>query len=48
MSTEPSSMTRRDALKLASAALVPVVQRSSAAKRVIVAGAGIGGLAGGK
>jgi monoamine oxidase len=37
-----SSFTRRDALKLASAALVPGVQRR--AKRVIVAGGGIAGL----
>lgn len=43
-SSRPSAMTRRDALKLASAALIPTPQRAGAAKRVIVAGAGIGGL----
>jgi monoamine oxidase len=39
-----SAMTRRDALKLASAALLPVSQPQRAGKRVIVAGAGIAGL----
>src|SRR4029450_5783935 len=38
----PVSITRRDALKLAATALLPQVKPS--AKRVIVAGAGIGGL----
>jgi monoamine oxidase len=41
-SNPSSTLTRRDALKLASAALVPIAQRPT--KRVIVAGAGIGGL----
>ena len=39
---EPLALTRREALQLASAALVPLRQRP--AKRVIVAGAGIAGL----
>ena len=41
--TEPVALTRREALKLASAALVPL-RPQPRAKRVIVAGAGIGGL----
>ena len=41
----PSTLTRRDALKLAAAAVLPQADsRSKAAKRIIVAGAGIGGL----
>jgi monoamine oxidase len=39
----PSALTRREALKLASAALVPL-QAPRPAKRVIIAGAGIAGL----
>ena len=41
----PGTLTRRDALKLAAAAVLPQTDsRSKAAKRIIVAGAGIGGL----
>lgn len=39
-----STLTRRDALKLASAVLLPVVRLRAASKRVIIAGGGIGGL----
>ena len=42
--TEPVCFTRRQALKLASAALVPLPQRTGPARRVIIAGAGIAGL----
>ena len=42
--TEPVCFTRRQALKLASAALVPLPQRTCPARRVIIAGAGIAGL----
>jgi monoamine oxidase len=42
--TEPVALTRREALKLASAALVPLGPQPRPAKRVIVAGAGIAGL----
>jgi monoamine oxidase len=40
----PSTMTRRDVLKVAGAALLPVRLGGRAAKRVIVAGGGIAGL----
>ena len=40
----PMSITRRDALKLASAALLPTAIGQKTAKRVLVAGAGIAGL----
>ena len=43
LSTPLSPLTRRDALKLASAALLPALP-AAASKRVIVAGAGIAGL----
>jgi monoamine oxidase len=43
--TDTSTLTRRDALKLASAALLPLSHlQARASKRVIVAGGGIGGL----
>jgi monoamine oxidase len=38
------TFTRRDALKLATAALLPTTLRARAPKRVIIAGGGIGGL----
>jgi monoamine oxidase len=41
---QPVALTRREALKLASAALVPVGSQQRTAKRVIIAGAGIAGL----
>ncbi len=43
-STGASSLTRRDALKLAAAALIPQAPPLTKRHRVIVAGAGIGGL----
>ena len=42
--TGPIALTRREALKLASAALVPMPPQPRPAKRVIIAGAGIAGL----
>jgi monoamine oxidase len=42
--SEPLALTRREALQLASAALVPLPLKQRPAKRVIVAGAGIAGL----
>ena len=42
--TNPSGYTRREALTLAAASLLPRVRLHAAAKKVIVAGAGIGGL----
>jgi len=42
--TDGSGVTRRDALKLAAAALVPIPQARRTPRRVIVAGGGIGGL----
>ena len=42
--TDRVALTRREALKLASAALLPLQARTRPAKRVIVAGAGIAGL----
>jgi monoamine oxidase len=45
MTTPPPTLTRREALKLTGAALLPQVRSQSAApKTIIVAGAGIGGL----
>ena len=41
---EPLALTRREALQLASAALVAMPLPQRPAKRVIVAGAGIAGL----
>ena len=42
--TGPIALTRREALKLASAALVPLRPQPRPAKRVIMVGAGIAGL----
>ena len=42
--TEPLALTRREALQMASAALVPLPLRQRPARRVIIAGAGIAGL----
>ncbi|HWJ57066.1 MAG TPA: FAD/NAD(P)-binding protein, partial [Vicinamibacterales bacterium] len=42
--SEPLAFTRREALQLASAALVPLPLKQRPARRVIVAGAGIAGL----
>jgi monoamine oxidase len=42
--TDRSALTRREALKLASAALLPLQASTRPAKRVIIAGAGIAGL----
>jgi monoamine oxidase len=42
--TQPAALTRREALKLAAAALVPAPSQPRPAKRVIIAGAGIAGL----
>ena len=42
--TEPLALTRREALQLASAALVPLPLPQRPTKRVIIAGAGIAGL----
>ena len=42
--TNPSGYTRREALTLAAASLLPRVRLHAAGKKVIVAGAGIGGL----
>jgi hypothetical protein len=41
--TEPVALTRREALKLASAALVPLRPQPRSAKRVLIVGAGIAG-----
>ena len=42
--TQPAALTRREALKLAAAALVPAPPQPRPAKREIIAGAGIAGL----
>ena len=42
--SEPLALTRREALQLASAALVPLSLQQRPSKRVIIAGAGIAGL----